>query len=104
MDINTKNQPLICGLIRSRHAVPSFVSFFVFEGDIPQAHVCDSAYMEAICRSFLDKHRPSSVSVYVTGFTPALLALVKVCNDRNIGLNAFNYDRQSRNFWEQEVL
>lgn len=95
---------IVCGLIKGRHAVPDHVSLFVFDSDIPQAHICDSSYMDGICESFLRQHRPTSVSVYVTGFTPALLALIKACNTSGIGLNAYNYDRESRKFWKQEVL
>lgn len=99
-----KTDEIICGLIKGRHAVPDHVSFFVFDSDIPQSHVCDSAYMERICTSFLRQHEPSAVSVYITGFTPALLALVKVCKQRGVGLTAYNYDREGRKFWPQEVL
>lgn len=97
-------KPVVCGLIRGRHAVPDHVSFFVFDADIPQDHVCDSFYMESVCEAFLRKHTPAAVSVYVTGFTPALLALVKVCRQHNIGLTAYNFDREGRKFWAQEVL
>lgn len=101
---NYFKEPLVCGLIRGRHKMPDHVSFFVFESDIPQANICDSAYFDAVCTAFLDKHSPSAVSVYVTGFTPALLALIKACSARGIGLTAYNYDRESKNFWKQEVL
>lgn len=95
---------IVCGLIKGRHKMPDQVSFFVFESDIPQANICDSAYFDAVCTAFLDKFSPSAVSVYVTGFTPALLALIKACSARKIGLTAYNFDRESKNFWKQEVL
>ena len=95
---------VVCGLIGGRHAVPGSVSLFVFNSDVPQAHICDSAYLDEVCTSFLDRHKPDSVAVYVTGFTPALLSLIKLCRQRNIGLDAYNYDREGRTFWRQEVL
>ena len=101
-EINEKT--IVCGLIRGRHSVPAGVSFFVFEADIPQARICDAAYMEGICEAFLSDHRPTAVEVYVTGFTPALLALIKSCRERGIALAAYNYDREKRSFWRQEVL
>ena len=101
---NYFREPVICGLIRGRHAVPDHVSFFVFDSDIPQDRICDAFYMEEICTRFLDLHGPSAVEVYVTGFTPALLALIKCCRERGIGLSAYNYDREGRKFWRQEVL
>ena len=101
---NNHRDDIICGLIKGRHKMPDHVSFFVFDSDIPQEKICDSAYFDAICTAFLDKFNPSAVSVYVTGFTPALLALIKACSARKIGLTAYNYDRETREFWKQEVL
>lgn len=95
---------ITCGLIKGRHAVPADVSVFVFDADIPQAHVCDSSFLDSICIRFLDRFEPSAVDVYVTGFTPALLSLVKICHQRGIKLSAYNYDREGRTFWRQEVL
>lgn len=102
MENTQKN--VICGLIKGRHSVPAAVKKFVFESDIPQAHIADPFFLEQICIDFLNLHRPDTVSVYVTGFTPALLALIRVCNERGIGLNAYNYDREAKTFWKQEVL
>ena len=98
------NKEIVCGLIKGRHKMPDHVSFFVFESDIPQEKICDSDYFDSVCTAFLDKFVPSAVSVYVTGFTPALLALIKACSARKIGLTAYNYDRETREFWKQEVL
>lgn len=95
---------VICGLIRGRHTLPDGVSLFVFTADIPQENICDSSYMDAVCTAFLDRYAPSKISVYVTGFTPALLSLVKICRQRDIGLSAYHYDREGKVFWEQEVL
>ena len=94
-----------CGLIYGRHSVPSDITEFIYTSDIPQQHICDANYMERICTDFLHRHLGvSTINVYVTGFTPALLALVKVCNDRGIHINAYNFDREKRKFWRQEVI
>ena len=96
---------IFCGLIRGRHSVPAEITDFVFDQDIPQNHICDSAYMESICTDYLDAvGSADSVNVYVTGFTPAMLALIKVCNARRIHVNAYNYDREGKTFWRQEVI
>ena len=96
---------IFCGLIQGRHSVPVEITSFIFTSDIPQDHICDSAYMESICINFLDSIDPvDTVNVYVTGFTPALLALIKICNSRGIHVNAYNYDRESKTFWRQEVI
>lgn len=95
---------MTCGLIYGRHHLPDDVSDYVFSADIPVESICDADYMENVCSDFINKHNPDKIEVYVTGFTPALLALIKVCVSRNIGLSAYNYDRVSRKFWKQEVL
>ena len=96
---------IFCGLICGRHVLPTDITDYVFPTDIPQAYICDAAYMERICTDFLDG-RPgtATVNVYVTGFTPAMLALIKVCTARGIRLNAYNYDRSTKKYWRQEVL
>lgn len=94
-----------CGLIRGRHSVPPTITEFIYLYDIPQQHICDATYMEDICARYLDHHtEATAINVYVTGFTPALLALIKVCGTRNIHVNAYNYDREGKKFWRQEVI
>ena len=94
-----------CGLIKGRHRLPDHVSTYVFSGDIPQANICDGDYLHRNCLHFFTGAGcPDHIEVYVTGFTPALLALVRVCSMYGVRLTAYNYDRESRSFWKQEVL
>lgn len=94
-----------CGLIKGRHKLPDDIKDFVFCSDIPQDHICDPFYLADICTAFLDARPDASlICVYVTGFTPAMLALVKVCAMRGIHLIAMNYDRENKTFWSQEVM
>ena len=96
---------ITCGLIKGRHKLPGYIKDYVFDSDIPQAHICDSDYLEEICTAFLAlRYDVKTVNVYVTGFTPAMLALVRICSLRGVKLNAYNYDRESKEFWKQEVL
>ena len=95
---------IICGLIFGRHRLPDSVTDYVFSGDVPQDRICDAEYMESVCERFICKRNPDKIVVYVTGFTPALLALIRACASRGIGLDAYNYDRTTRTFWKQEVL
>ena len=95
---------IVCGLIKGRHRLPDDVSTYIFPSDVPQDHICDAAYMENVCSAFCDKHKPDKIVVYVTGFTPALLALIRVCVARGIKLDAYNYNRETRSFWMQEVM
>lgn len=96
---------IFCGLIKGRHNLPDDITDYVFLGDIPQEHICNSFYLDDICTAFLDNHPQATlICVYVTGFTPAMLALVKACAERGIHLVARNYDRERKQFWSQEVL
>ena len=98
------------GLIKGRHAVPAEVKDYIFEHDIPQDHVTDAEYMYDIAKHFIWWHNaPSELEIYVTGFTPALCAVLKVCKDYackgyNISVSCWHYDREGKTFWKQEVL
>ena len=94
-----------CGLIKGRHKLPDFVVDFVFDSDIPQEHICDAAYLDEICEAFLEDHADGdTLCVFVTGFTPAMLALVKACAKRRMHLGAMNFDRERKIYWYQEVI
>lgn len=96
---------IFCGLIKGRHRLPDFVTDFVFDSDIPQAHICDPYYLDRICDAFINRHPEADmICVFVTGFTPAMLALVKACSAKGIHLTAMNYDRENKNFWSQGVI
>jgi len=45
----------------------------------------------------------TDLTVYVTGLTVAMLAVVKVCIDRGISLTAMHYDRESGTYYPQVV-
>ncbi|MBO4675762.1 MAG: hypothetical protein J5601_06755 [Elusimicrobiaceae bacterium] len=96
---------ITCGLIKGRHHLPGDVEDFVFLSDIPQKHIRNAFYLDRICADFLDRHPDvDKICVYVTGFTPAMLALVKACVERGLHLVAMNYDRETKKFWSQEVM
>lgn len=42
--------------------------------------------------------------IYVTGLTPAMLAVVKVCERRGIDITAMHYDRENKEYKPQQVL
>jgi len=96
---------IFCGLIYGRHILPDIITDYVYPTDIPTVHICDAAYMERICTEFFDRHPGAdTICVYVSGFTPALLALIKGCVERGIHLTAYHFDRSTRNYWKQEVI
>lgn len=92
------------GLIKGRHSLPAEVRDYIFEHDIPQDHVTDAEYMSDIAEDFIRHFKPQFLEIYVTGFTPALCAVLKACRAYNISVSCWHYDRESRTFWKQEVL
>lgn len=46
----------------------------------------------------------TEIVVYVTGLTPAMLAVVRVCDNRGIGLVAMHYNRNTETYFYQRVL
>ena len=92
------------GLIKGRHALPAEVKDYIFESDIPQDHIADAEYMYNIAEGFIRRHMPFTLEIYVTGFTPALCAVLKACKVYNVSVSCWHYDREARKFWRQEVL
>lgn len=43
------------------------------------------------------------VILYVTGLTMALVEVIKVCQENNIDLTLMHYDRNTGEYFEQEV-
>jgi len=39
------------------------------------------------------------INLYVTGFTPALVAVINMCKDNNIILNTWHYNKNSRDYF-----
>lgn len=92
------------GLIKGRHILPAEVKDYIFEHDIPQDHVTDAEYMKRIAEDFVGRFKPQSLEIYVTGFTPALCAVLRACAAYDIPVSCWHYDREKRTFWKQEVL
>lgn len=92
------------GLIKGRHSLPAEVRDYIFEHDIPQDHITDAEYMYDIAEDAIMRFMTQDLEIYVTGFTPALCAVLKACKAYNISVSCWHYDREGRTFWKQEVL
>lgn len=86
------------GLCSGRHDIP--VKDYIF-GEIEDPTNFDALRAQALAVIPLDA---DEVTVYVTGLTPALLAVIGVCQDREVTMNAMNYDRVSGEYKQQGVL
>lgn len=91
------------GLIRGRHKMPSDITKYIYECDIPSAHMADGEYLKSIAESFIERFSPSLLEIYVTGFTPALCAVLSICKARDIKVICWHYDRSTGVFWRQDL-
>ena len=86
------------GVCDGRHEIP--VTEFIFdEIENPCAYI--DMYRTAWYKI---PENAELVNLYITGLTPATLAIVAVCAARNIKLIAYNYDRDSGKYKPQVVL
>lgn len=86
------------GLIAGRHNLP--VDECIFDNVIEDMFDFDS--MDKIVARKI--HGLDGVNLYATGFTPALLSVVKYCHKYKISLAVYHYDKTSGEYILQEVL
>ena len=86
------------GLCAGRHDVP--VQDFIFKEIL---NPTDYQWMEATAERAIPSNC-NELDIYVTGLTPAMLAVVKVCERRGITLTAMNFDRETGKYLEQLVF
>jgi hypothetical protein len=102
--LNTKKENgstmVVCGLVAGRHEMP--VSQYIWDAAIPSE--------DAMKRNCLYNHitevMPGDVEiidVYVTGFTPGLLALVAWCFDHSVTLVTHQYDAMNHEYYIRNV-
>lgn len=86
------------GLCRGRHEVP--VEDFIFD------EISDPTDFEGMASVANDKIPADTTElvVYVTGLTPAMLAVTRICFGGKIDLVAMNYDRESGKYLPQTVM
>ena len=90
-------------LCESRHPMPEVVTGSVFGNECD----FDLGNLEVIAAEFIEREFgkiDGELVVYVTGFTPALVALINVC--RKVGmskLTLMHFDRNSGEYVPQNV-
>lgn len=86
------------GVCAGRHTMP--VEEYIFGEEI---NPTDYAGMYASAWEKIPADA-DEVDLYITGLTAATLAIVAVCQARNISLNAYHYDRDTGEYLCQRVL
>ncbi len=89
----------VLGLCKDRHPTP--VRDGVFPEVVLGTHNPDYIYEQAKARIPEDCGR---LALYVTGLTVAIMAVVRVCNERKIDLTCYQWDRVTGYYKRQDVL
>ena len=86
------------GLCKGRHEIP--VKDFIFD------EIADPTDFEGMAKWANDviPLDATEIEVYVTGLTPAMLAVSRICFGGKIDLTAMNYDRESGKYLPQTVM
>ena len=87
------------GLCAGRHEIPQ-VQDFIFN------EVLDPTDFDGMLKTARETipADADSIEVFVTGLTPAMLAVARVCFERQADLIAWHYDRDAGDYKSQEVL
>lgn len=85
-------------LCAGRHSTPATDAIFPAEVDPTNFN----ALYRTACRAI--PQDATSIDLYVTGLSQALLSAVAVCIDRGISLTAFHFDRTTGEYLPQRVL
>jgi hypothetical protein len=87
------------GLCRGRHDIPD-VSDFLFD---TQVNPLDVDALTEHVRSEIPEDC-DQLTLYATGLTVALLAVVTICQQRDIGLTVMHFDRDSGEYYPQIIF
>lgn len=87
-------------LCESRHPIPG-VERAIFPNTITDP--TDLGSLMEIAASAIPSDC-TELTVYVTGLTVAMLAVVRLCLFREISLTAMHYDRENGTYYQQDIV
>lgn len=88
-------------LCEGRHSIPQAVDGAIFGNTI---NPLDTQGLQAEAESKLKALDIKSLDLYVTGLTVALIAVLNACRQLGIVVTLYHYDRESDNYYPQQVL
>lgn len=105
--INMKTRKnLIVGLVSERHDMP--VEKYIFDS-VDNKDLFNYDFFDETVRNFIDEkviisnNEIYNLIVYVTGLTPALAAVMKICAEKEVNLSLRHYDRDTKGYKEQVI-
>ena len=93
----------VAGLCEGRHEIPGVDDYIFGEIEDPMDFE-DLEYRAAEWFEEAKKAEVDVVKLYVTGLTPALTSVIKMCAIRHLTLMLMHYDRESNTYKAQYVL
>ena len=85
-------------LCKGRHDIPDAVDGAIFATEINPLAVAEmESYATEIVRGL------DGLTLYVTGLSVALVAVINACHRENVMLTLMHYDRESGSYYPQEV-
>ena len=98
------SKTFVFGLCDGRHDLP--VDDFIFGKDDITFPIDPTNLKKLVINKFNDVGvmRNDTITIYVTGLTPALTATIRVCFGNGIYLNLKHYDRDSGNWIDDNIF
>ena len=93
---------LVLGLCEGRHEIPEVSEYIFPKGFFSGSDMFDFDRMHARVHEVLEDC--TSVKVYVTGYTPALVEVINYCVADLIPLKLMHFNRETNSYVEQHVL
>lgn len=88
-------------LCEGRHEIPQAVDGSIFGNTIDPL---DPNGLQAEAKSKFRELDIKSLDLYVTGLTVALISVLNACRELEIEVTLYHYDRESGNYYPQQVL
>lgn len=87
-------------LCEGRHLIPEAVDGAIFPEVV---NPLDIKGLEEIAYNSINLRLATSLNLYVTGLTVALVTVINYCKMHNIDLTLYHYDRNTNSYYPQKV-
>lgn len=102
--IQNKNTiTLNMGLCEERHAIPQVTDGYFFPSEVNPTDT--GALWDMACNKLLLYNNENiRINLYVTGLTVALVTVINICITSNIKLTLWHYNRDTNDYFSQEIV
>lgn len=89
----------IFGLCQGRHEMPTDIQDYIFPMSVNPTNL---SLLDETVKEKLKTE--TAIKLYVTGLTVALTAVLKFCFQNGIKVTLLHYNRETKTYYEQEVI